>query len=380
MEETPSSPRQAASGLRLRNDAVGDAKVEQPDRRQAAHLRLIKLKAVTDARTCLRASEQASTRMDEPLPGLSSAEARARQDEFGRNEIESRDAHGLWQTLRNIASEPMFDLLLLAAGIYLAIGNLAEGLLLALFALVTVGLVVFQERRSERALDALRELAAPQARVIRDEQVQRIAAIDLVPGDRVLVAEGERVPADVVLGEATGLSVDESLLTGEAVPVRKRAAQADETSPSAVPGGDDQPFAYASTLVVAGHGVGTVTHIGRATRVGGIGRAITSIAPSATSLERRLRWLVRAFGIAAAGVSGFLLLWYGAHSDQWVQGLLAGLALAMAMLPEEFQWCSRSSWRSVRGGSRASRCWRAGRRSSRPSVRRPSSASTRPAR
>jgi len=161
----------------LRNDAVGDAKVEQPDRRQAAHLRLIKLKAVTDARTSLRASEQASTRMDEPLPGLSSAEARARQDEFGRNEIESRDAHGLWQTLRNIASEPMFDLLLLAAGIYLAIGNLAEGLLLALFALVTVGLVVFQERRSERALDALRELAAPQARVIRDGQVQRIAAI-----------------------------------------------------------------------------------------------------------------------------------------------------------------------------------------------------------
>ncbi|HEX7639507.1 MAG TPA: cation-transporting P-type ATPase, partial [Burkholderiaceae bacterium] len=114
--------------------------------------------------------------MDASLAGLSAAEARRRQAEVGRNEIESRDSHSVLQTLRSVASEPMFDLLLLAAGVYLAIGDLGEGLLLAFFALVTVGLVIVQERRSERALDALRDLAAPQARVIRDGRPQRIPA------------------------------------------------------------------------------------------------------------------------------------------------------------------------------------------------------------
>jgi len=291
--------------------------------------------------------------MDAFFAGLSSAEARRRQAEVGRNEIGSRDTHTLLQTLRSVASEPMFDLLLLAAGVYLAIGDLGEGLLLAFFALVTVGLVIYQERRSERALDALRDLAAPQARVLRDGQAQRIAALDLVPGDLVLVAEGERVPADVVLREATGLTVDESLLTGESVPVRKVAISPDQACQPAAPGGDDQPFAYASTLVVAGHGVGEVTQIGRATRVGGIGSTITSISSAPTPLELHLRWLVRAFGIAAAGVSVFLLVWYGAHSGQWVQGLLAGLALAMAMLPEEFPmvfavFLALGAWRLAR--------------------------------
>ena len=115
--------------------------------------------------------------MDASLAGLSAAEARRRQAEVGRNEIESRDSHSVLQTLRSVASEPMFDLLLLAAGVYLAIGDLGEGLLLAFFALVTVGLVIVQERRSERALDALRDLAAPQARVIRDGRPQRIPAL-----------------------------------------------------------------------------------------------------------------------------------------------------------------------------------------------------------
>jgi len=291
--------------------------------------------------------------MDAPLAGLSSAEARRRRAEFGPNQIESHDSHTLLQTLRSVASEPMFDLLLLAAGVYLVIGDLGEGLLLGFFALVTVGLVIYQERRSERALDALRDLAAPQARVIRDGRTERIPALELVPGDLVLIAEGERVPADVTLKEATGLTIDESLLTGESIAVRKCADSAATPSQPVMPGGDDQPFAYASTLVVAGHGTGEVTSIGRATRVGGIGSAITSIAAAPTPLELHLRWLVRAFGVAAAGVSGFLLLWYGAHSGQWVQGLLAGLALAMAMLPEEFPmvfavFLALGAWRLAR--------------------------------
>jgi len=291
--------------------------------------------------------------MDASSAGLSSAEARRRRAEFGPNQIESRDSRTLLQTLRSVASEPMFDLLLLAAGVYLLIGDLGEGLLLGSFALVSVGLVIYQERRSERALDALRDLAAPQARVLRDGQVQRVPAPELVPGDVVLIAEGERVPADVTLREATGLTIDESLLTGESIAVRKRADATATPGESVTPGGDDLPFAYASTLVVAGHGMGEVTQIGRATRVGSIGSAITAIAAAPTPLELHLRWLVRAFGVAAAGVSVFLLLWYGMHSGQWVQGLLAGLALAMAMLPEEFPmvfavFLALGAWRLAR--------------------------------
>ena len=160
------------------------------------------------------------------LTGLSDEEAAQRLSKHGLNEIEDRQRHGLLSTLRGVVAEPMFLLLLVAAAIYLVLGDLGEGLLLAFFAVVTVGLVIFQERRSERALDALRELAAPQVRVVRGGQVRRIAARELVPGDIFLVGEGERLAADGMVREAGGLAIDESLLTGESVPVRKQASAA----------------------------------------------------------------------------------------------------------------------------------------------------------
>ena len=164
---------------------------------------------------------------DSPLlAGLTEDEARRRLGEYGPNEIEDREKHGLLSTLKGVATEPMFLLLLVAAAIYLVLGDLGEGLLLAFFAVVTVGLVIFQERRSERALDALRELAAPQVRVVRAGRVLRIAARELVPGDLFLVGEGERVAADGVAARGGRAGVDESLLTGESVPVRKLAPAA----------------------------------------------------------------------------------------------------------------------------------------------------------
>ena len=119
------------------------------------------------------------------LEGLSDEEAGRRLSTHGPNEIQDRERHGLLSTLRGVATEPMFLLLLVAAVIYLVLGDLGEGLLLAFFAVVTVGLVIFQERRSEHALDALRVLASPHVRVLRGGQVRRIAARELVPGDVV---------------------------------------------------------------------------------------------------------------------------------------------------------------------------------------------------
>jgi Ca2+-transporting ATPase len=289
-----------------------------------------------------------------PLPeGLSEEEAARRLSMHGPNEIEDRERHGLLGTLRGVATEPMFLLLLVAAAIYLVLGDLGEGLLLAFFALVTVGLVIFQERRSEHALDALRVLAAPQVRVVRDAKVRRIPARELVPGDFFLVGEGERLAADGIAREASGLSIDESLLTGESVPVRKRAAGL-PANPSAEPViGDDTPHVYGGTLAVSGHGLVEVLATGRDTRVGRIGASLAGIETAPTPLQRHLRRLVQVFGAAAIVTSAALAAWYGLQRGDWMQGVLSAIALGMAMLPEEFPmaltvFLALGAWRLAR--------------------------------
>ncbi|TXH50181.1 MAG: cation-translocating P-type ATPase [Burkholderiaceae bacterium] len=291
---------------------------------------------------------------DQPgLSGLAEDEARQRLARQGPNEIDDRERQGWLDTLRGIASEPMFLLLLMAAGIYLLIGDLGEGLLLAFFAVLTVGLVVLQERRCAHALDALRELATPQVNVLRDGRVRRIAARDLVTGDLFALGEGERVAADGVVREAVGISVDESLLTGESVPVRKRAVSGPIGVDGPPPGGDDFPAVYAGTLVVAGHGWAEVTATGRRTQVGRIGASLSGIDAAPTPLQRHLRRLVRAFGLAALGASALLVTWYGWQRGDWMQGLLSAIALGMAMLPEEFPmalavFLALGAWRLAR--------------------------------
>ncbi|WP_114948066.1 DUF6691 family protein [Microvirga calopogonii] len=156
------------------------------------------------------------------LTGLDEVEAQRRLARHGPNAIEGKRSRGLVEIVRGILREPMFLLLLAAAGLYLMLGDIGEGLFMTAGAAVTIGLVVLQEARSERALAALRELAEPFARVIRGGTERRVAARDLVPGDLVLVGEGERLLADGLLIAGDALTVDESALTGESVPVSKR--------------------------------------------------------------------------------------------------------------------------------------------------------------
>jgi Ca2+-transporting ATPase len=281
-----------------------------------------------------------------PHDGLTSDEARRRLAAHGPNALADRDRHSFLQTLRGIATEPMFLLLVLAAALYLVLGDLGEGLLLAFFALVTVGLVVFQERRSEQALRALRDLAVPQVRVRRDGVWQRIPARELVPGDLFAVGEGERVAADGVLHEATAVAIDESLLTGESVPVDKQVGSGDGQ-------GAAGPPAFAGTLVVSGHGVAEATGTGAATQMGRIGASLAAIDVAATPLQRQLRGIVRVFGVGALGASTLLVVWTGLQRGDWMQGLLAGIALGMAMLPEEFPmalavFLALGAWRMAR--------------------------------
>ena len=279
----------------------------------------------------------ASAHSPTPPTGLTSDEVRERRARFGGNALRAGSQRGFGVLLRELFTEPMFLLLLLAATIYLLVGDLAEGLLLAFFACVTFGLVIVQQRRSERTLEALRDLSAPAARVMRDGQPISIAATDVVPGDLLMIEEGDRVAADAVVIEARGLSVDESLLTGESMSVNKHADAAALAGQSTlIPGGDDQPGLFSGTLVVAGHGVAQVVATGEHTHTGRIGVQLATITFEPTRLQRNSARLVRLFGAIALAVSLGVVVLYGVLRDDWMQGLLSGIAVAMAMLPEEF--------------------------------------------
>jgi Ca2+-transporting ATPase len=229
----------------------------------------------------------------------------------------------------------MFGLLLGSGLVYLALGDAVEALLLLAFASLSVVIAIVQQTRSEHVLDALRDLTSPRALVVRDGERRRIAGREVVRGDLVILSEGDRVSADATLLEARELQIDESLLTGESVPVRKRAVRREaELEPR--PGGDDLPYVFSGTLVVRGQGLAEVHATGPRSEIGRIGQTLGGIETESPRLSRQTARLVR----VAAGVGllccllAFLL--YGLLRGSWLQALLAGIALGMSMLPEEF--------------------------------------------
>ncbi len=228
----------------------------------------------------------------------------------------------------------MFLLLVGSGLIYFALGDLAEALMLMSFVLVIIGITVYQEQKTERALEALRNLSSPRALVIRDGEQRRIPGRDVVRGDMLILAEGDRVPADGVLIAATNVSVDESLLTGESVPVRKipwtGGVHADR------PGGDDQPFVYSGTLVVQGQGLVEVRSTGARTEMGKIGAVLQTVTRGETRLTAEISRIVRTVAFAGLSLCAIIVVVYGLSRGDWIEGLLAGITLAMAILPEEF--------------------------------------------
>ena len=266
--------------------------------------------------------------------GLTEAEARARLVAEGPNQLPRPDRRTLWRIVSETLREPMFALLLGAGLVYLTLGDLGEALFLLLFAILSIGIATVQESRSERVLDALRELTSPRALVIREGERKRIPGRDVVPGDAIVLSEGDRVPADAILISASALQTDESLLTGESVPVRKLAR--DGATPLAQPGGDDLPFVFSGSLVVRGHGIAEVTATGAKSEIGKIGRALTLIETEPTPLRRQTGRLVKIFAFVGLALSALAAILYGLTRDAWLDGLLAGITLTMSMLPEEF--------------------------------------------
>lgn len=185
--------------------------------------------------------------------GLTEAEAAKLLKEVGYNELPSTKPRSAFAIAFEVVKEPMFLLLVAGGLVYFLLGDLQEALILMGSVLVVMGITFYQERKTERALEALRDMSSPRALVIRDGVEKRIAGRDVVPGDLIVLAEGDRVPADAVLLSCTNLSADESLLTGESVSVRKVCSETDSPV-MARPGGDDLPFVYSGSLVVQGQG------------------------------------------------------------------------------------------------------------------------------
>jgi len=272
------------------------------------------------------------------LSGLTEAEADVRLRAEGANELPGQKRRGAFAIALQVVREPMFVMLIAAGSLYLLMGELPDASVLLASVFVVMAITIVQQRRTERALDALRDLSSPRALVIRGGAHRRISGREVVRGDIIVLAEGDRVPADGLLRRGINLTVDESLLTGESVPVRK-APSRDADSLDA-PGGDDRPSVFSGTLVTTGQGVVEVAAIGAQSQLGKIGRALEQVEPEPTPLQRETTHLVRTFAVVGVAACVVVVVAYattrGGTYQVWKEGLLAGIAMAMAALPEEF--------------------------------------------
>ncbi len=272
----------------------------------------------------------------ETITGLSEKEAQEILARDGFNEIPSQKRNGFWAVFGEVLREPMLLLLVAAGAIYFLLGAPQDALILSSFIIFVVGITFYQRRKTERALEALKNLSSPRALVVRDGARRRIPGRETVVGDIIVLREGDRVPADAVVIEEANLTVDESLLTGESLAVAKIAFENSKSDKNNRPGGDNLPFVYSGTLVTRGHGVARVVAIGGETEMGKIGKSLAGINEEETLLKKEIRRLVRLFGFVGLVLCAAAVLLYGLSGNGWLAGILYGLTISMSLLPEEF--------------------------------------------
>jgi len=277
--------------------------------------------------------------------GLTQQEALRRLHRDGPNALPNQGPRTLRNIVLDVLREPMFLLLIAAAVVYVVFGDGREASVLFCSTFVVIAITALQERRTERALTRLKDLSSPRALVIRDGVEQRIAGHNVVVGDLIILREGDRVPADGVLLSATALAIDESILTGESLPVDKLAG--DATS--------DAAKVYSGSLVVHGYGMAQVLMTGARSELGKIGRSLTTLSTEVTPLfsevRRMVRWVAGGGLLLCAGIA----VGYAVIRNDWLGGLLAGITVAMSVLPEEFPvvltvFLAMGAWRISRVG------------------------------
>jgi Ca2+-transporting ATPase len=270
------------------------------------------------------------------ISGLSEQEAARRLKTEGYNELPSSKKRHAIAIAWGVAREPMFGLLVGCGAIYFVLGDAQEAMMLLGFVVLIMAITLYQERKTERTLEALRDLSSPRAMVIRDGRKRRIAGREVVRGDALLLAEGDRIPADAVIVGSSHFSADESVLTGESLPVRKRTRDSDAAVERPRPGGDDLPFVFSGTLVVRGLAIAEAVAIGTRTEIGKIGRALQVVEIEETPLQKETTNLVNKLALLGLILCVLVVVGYGVTRRDWVGGVLAGLTLAMAILPNEF--------------------------------------------
>ena len=261
------------------------------------------------------------------VKGLSTLEATEQLKSQGYNELPSSKPKNIWKIALEVIKEPMFLLLISCGVLYMILGDYREGSILLSTIFIIIFITFYQYQKTEKALDALKQLSSPRALVIRDGNEIRIAGREVVQDDIIILNEGDRVPADAILLDALHLTIDESLLTGESVPVTK-SCQTNFT--------DTNGLVFSGTLVVQGKGMAKVLATGINTQFGKIGTSLQSIEQDETRLQKEMKVLIRNLFIIGTIISVGVVLAFYFTRGHFIQSLLNGLAAAMAILPEEF--------------------------------------------
>ncbi|MGL6199203.1 MAG: cation-translocating P-type ATPase [Lachnospiraceae bacterium] len=284
--------------------------------------------------------------------GLTTEEAKTLQLRYGKNELTSQKKDSFAKKALHIICEPMFLLLIIASVIYFILGEPRDGLIMLIFVIGIISIEVIQEWKTDKTLNALKDLSAPHINVLRDGKETQIASADLVPGDIMMVHEGIKIPADGFVVRCSDLCVDESSLTGEAEGVWKVNTENMEQSPDYW----RKDYCYAGTLVTQGSAVVCVDKIGGNTEYGKIGTNVAEAPEEDTPLQKQTGSLVKlSAGIAAVlfALVG-IVTWFNIPDhmfrDRLIESILSGITLAMAMIPEEFPviltvFLSMGAWR-----------------------------------
>ncbi len=265
--------------------------------------------------------------------GLSSSSARRILEEEGENLLPHERARSPLSRLLSLLSEPMLFILLAGGALYFLLGDRTEGLILLMFVFAVLGMAFIQREKSEKALNALRKMAVPRTRVIRDGRQVTISSREVVRGDVLVLSEGDRVPADARLLEGH-LFADESMLTGESVPVLKIPGA--DALPFGRPGDQTSPFVFGGTTLTKGSAIARVEFTGDKSAVGRIGQSLAGAGVRLSPMERASVRFVRMFSVVGIVLSAVNVALYRfvAHRTLF-ESLLGGVALIMALLPEE---------------------------------------------
>ncbi len=263
--------------------------------------------------------------------GLAGEDARHRLERFGPNELIEKARKPLWRMFLDQFKDFMILVLIAAAVVAGVIGELADTIAIAVIVLLNGVLGFVQEYRAEKAMAALKKMAAPSATVIRDGQTRSVPADQLVPGDRVILEAGNVVPADLRLTEGVQLQIDESALTGESVPVEKDTAALGETDLSL---GDRKNMAYKGTFITFGRGHGVVTETGMRTELGRIATLLQDQEEGRTPLQKRLTVFGQRLAYAVLAICAIVFAAGLLRGEPPLLMLLTAISLAVAAIPE----------------------------------------------